>query len=283
MITKKAYAKVNLFLNVTGKQSDGYHTLEMINAKINLADTITISSIDLPHATIIVSNDIFLSTQDNIVHDLAAFMMRTFVPEAGIKIEIDKQIPFGAGLGGNSADCAAIIHIVDDLFELNLSEADKIDIGLRYGADIPYCLYDGTALVRGIGERVTPLDVDWSEYKVLLVHPRQYISTKSIFSLGDKEGFNYRDIEPALAKLTEKDIEGFSSLCHNSLQEIVLNSTPELRTLAEEMTSQFGSKGLVMTGSGSTFIKLLRRGEKTDSRFIARLRANYFVDSFDFK
>lgn len=280
MIIKKAYAKVNLFLNVTGKRPDGFHTLEMINAKIALADTITIDMIDLPNAAIITSNDVFLSSQDNIVHDLAVQLIRTYAPNAGIKITIDKQIPFGAGLGGNSADCAAIIHIVDELFDLRLSETEKAAIGLRYGADIPYCLSDGVALVKGIGETIIPLEVDLSDYHVLLVHPRIYLSTKKIFSLGDIEGFDNADIDPALSKLKQNDIVGFSRCCHNSLQKIALTSTPQLKTLLRELETNCGSDGLIMTGSGSTFIKLLRRSETVDSHFIARLRENNFVDYF---
>jgi len=283
MITQKAYAKINLFLNVTGKKPDGFHTLEMINARIDLADTITMSQIDLPNTAIIRSNDLFLSSQDNIVHDLAVYLINTYRPNHGIRIDIDKQIPFGAGLGGNSADCATLIHSLDDLFALRLTDEEKTGIALRFGADIPYCLTNLPALVEGVGEKVTPIAINLSDYEVLLVHPRIFIATKDIFALGDKQGFQNTDIHLALTRLKDDDIPGFMDLLHNSLQGIALKKYPELETLHELLKSNLGAKGLVMTGSGSTFIKLLRRGEKVNSGFIAKLREKYFVERFSFK
>ena len=137
MITEKAYAKVNLFLNVLDKREDGYHSLEMLNVKIDLYDILTFKIIDSEEAIIIKSNDLFLSNQENIVIQVARYMMKRYDIKSGLEITIEKNIPFGAGLAGNSADSAAVIKGINKLFSLNLSLETMMEIAVNFGADIP--------------------------------------------------------------------------------------------------------------------------------------------------
>ncbi len=282
MVIEKAYAKVNLFINVLESRNDGYHNLKMVNAKIDLCDTIKIEKTSYSGLAMIESNDLFLSNQNNIVHDVATHMIQTYAPESGIKILIDKKIPFGAGLAGNSVDAASIIKGVNKLFDLNLSFEDMIDIGIKYGADIPYCLVDYPALVEGMGEKITKLDFDFSPYKLFLLNPRVYVATKDIFTIGNRLGFDNVDDTKLMKAIQKKDIVKFVASMHNALQKISVENNKDVKEAEERIKESFGETGLVMTGSGSTFIKLLIEDEKSLPEFIARYRDKYFISVYKF-
>lgn len=282
MVIEKAYAKVNLFINVLESRPDGYHDLRMINAKVDLFDTLKIEKTDYPGLAMIESNDLFLSNQNNIVLDVASHMIQTYKPEQGIRIEIDKKIPFGAGLAGNSTDAASIIKGVDKLFDLKLSFAEMIDIGIKYGADIPYCLVDYPALVEGLGERITKLDLDLSPHRVLLLNPRVYVATKDIFTIGNRKGFDNVDDKPIMKAIQKKEIAKFVASMHNALQKISVENNKEVQEAETIIKQRLGEEGLVMTGSGSTFIKFLLDEVEGLDDFIAELRDKYFINVYKF-
>jgi len=282
LIEEKAYAKVNLFLNVLDQRKDGYHNLEMINAKIAFHDIIRIEKNPTPGLALIISNDLFLSNQNNVVHDIASEMLRLYAPREGVTIEIEKNIPFGAGLGGNSADAAAIIKGVDKLFGLGLTNEAMNEIALRFGADIPYCLCDYPALVEGVGDRITKLDIDLKPWKVLLVNPKVFVSTASAFNLGKKNGFDNTAIEPIKAAIDKADIAVIKDLVHNAFTDIVLNQYPEIKEVYELIKSHLDESGLVMSGTGSTFIKMVGQTEKSLTDFIAEFSDKYFIGLYDF-
>ncbi len=283
MITEKAYAKVNLFINVIGKREDGYHNLEMINAKIDLYDTITIEEIDSPGLAIIKSNDLFLSNQNNLVIESARYMIQKFVPEKGISVTIDKVIPFGAGLAGNSVDAAAIIRGINKMFQLNLTLQEMQNIGIKFGADIPYCIIDKPAFVEGIGEKITTFEFDFSNYKILLVNPREYISTEDIFTLGDRFGFDNIDIKKIKKAVQKNNIEDFVQNMHNALQTIAINKNKKVvEQTYNDIKNELGDKGLTMTGSGSTFIKMVKASDVEAQAFVERNKGKYFTNIYNF-
>jgi len=281
MITEKAYAKVNLFLNVLDKREDGYHSLEMLNAKIDLYDILTFKIIDSEEAIIIKSNDLFLSNQENIVIQVARYMMKRYDIKSGLEITIEKNIPFGAGLAGNSADSAAVIKGINKLFSLNLSLETMMEIAVNFGADIPYCLVDKPAFVSGIGEKIEEVDLDLSNYKLLLINPKEFIGTKDVFEIGDKIGFKTYNIENIKHLLMNNQFDIFKKNLHNSLEEVVINNYPFMKEFKEILIEKLNSDGLVMTGSGSTFIKLTEKS--TDlSQFIDEFNDRYFVKTYNF-
>jgi len=282
MIEEKAYAKVNLFLNVLDRRKDGYHNLEMVNAKIALHDVIKLEKDPTPGLALISSNDLFLSNQNNVVHDVASEMLRLYAPNDGVRIEIEKNIPFGAGLGGNSADAAAIIKGIDKLFGLNMTFEAMSEIGQRFGADIPYCLCDYPALVEGTGEIITKLDLDLKPWKALLVNPKIFVSTEAVFKMGLKTNFANADIGPVMKAISRNDIEKLASLLHNAFTEIVIDQYPNVNEVHARLKSRLGDKGLVMSGTGSTFIKMIRQTEDTLTDFIAEYGENFFIGVYDF-
>lgn len=282
MIIEKAYAKVNLFINVIGSREDGYHNLEMINAKIDLYDSIKIEELDSPGLVIIKSNDLFLSNQNNLVIESARYMIQQYAPDKGVTVTIEKIIPFGAGLAGNSVDAAAIIRGINKLFNLNLTLEQMQKLGVKFGADIPYCLIDEPAIVEGIGDKVTPFEFDFKDYKVLLVNPREYISTQDIFTLGDRLGFKNIDIKKIKKSIQKLDTDEFVNNMHNSLQELAMNHNKNVKRTYEHIKNELGEDGLTMTGSGSTFIKLFKGDSEVIKNFVTANKDKYFTNIYSF-
>ncbi len=282
MLIEKAYAKVNLFINVIGARQDGYHDLEMINTKVDLYDTVKIEELDSPGLVIIKSNDLFLSNQNNLVIESARYMIKEYIPDKGITVTIEKVIPFGAGLAGNSVDAAAIIRGINKMFKLNLPLEEMQNIGIKFGADIPYCLVDYPAFVEGIGKKITKFDFDFSECKVLLVNPREYISTKDIFTLGDRFGFKNVDMKKIKKAIQKNNLDGFIQNIHNSLQEIAINNNQKVKQTYEHIKAELGEEGLTMTGSGSTFIKLINGDDSKALAFIEANKGKYFTNMYSF-
>jgi 4-diphosphocytidyl-2-C-methyl-D-erythritol kinase len=256
MITKQAPAKVNLFLNVLGKRIDGYHDMEMINARIDLTDDLMVEESSLP-GVIIESNDAFLENNDNLIAQIARSMLEIHRPGSGLHIKIYKRIPAGAGLAGNSADGAALIEALNELWKLGLSKAEMQIYGLRFGADLPYCFEPGVCLVEGIGDRITPLRSTLAGKPCLVVTPSAYVSTKTIFDQGDLFGYRTKPIEAMLYAIETADWQAIKHLVHNSFAPITLAASPETAQAYVSLKAKFGEKGLFMTGTGSTWIVLL--------------------------
>lgn len=255
-VRRLARAKVNLFLNVKGRRPDGYHELEMINARISLADGLSFVS-GGDERVVIRSNDPYLQNHDNLVYFVARDLMESHAPDEHVTIEIDKRIPAGAGLAGNSADAAAVIEGLNELYQWGISPAAMRDFALLYGADIPYCFEPRPALVEGIGERITPLEIDLSEYAVLLVHPKVFVATDQVFKKGDMVGFPTYDIGPVLDAVRNKNLPRMFELLRNSLEEITFSLSPETKKAKEMLIALTGSDGVVMTGSGAAVLKIV--------------------------
>lgn len=255
-IHKKAYAKLNLFLNVSGKRADGYHDLEMLNVRIDLFDDLKLTFGGTEKVTIL-SNDRFLENRNNLLYKIAVTLLEEEKEERPIIIEVQKRIPSGAGLGGNSADAAMIIEGLNELCEWNYSKKELQAIGLRFGADIPYCFEKSPAIVEGLGEKITPVPLDFSQYRIVLKKPDAFISTEAIFRKGDEIGFPHFDSLPIRKAIAEGNIEKIIDEMQNSLEEITLGISPETKNVYQEMVSLYGVRGVRMTGSGSTVFKIL--------------------------
>ena len=280
-IHREAYAKVNLFLNVVNRRADGYHNLEMVNARIDLADDLYFKIGGAQQITI-NSNDPYFLSNDNLLIRIARYLLNTYDPKQKVTIKIDKRIPPGGGLGGNSADAAAVIQGLNDLFGWRLSKATMTAIAVRFGADVPYCLSNLVALVKGIGDEVTELDVDLSCYKVLVVKPKIFVSTEEIFSRGDDIGFINYDIKPLLEAIKQKRPMDIIDQLHNSLEEITFLQYPKIRDIKAELVYNVGQKGVVMTGSGSTIVKLITEVTADISQYLSRYSDKYSINIYNF-
>lgn len=247
-----AKAKVNLSLDVIGIREDGYHEMKMINHSIELNDVLTFEACD--EGIELTSNqDTIPLDQHNLVVKAARKLHRQFEVKQGVKIHLEKRIPAQAGLAGGSSDAAATLKGLNTLWQLELSQAELLAIGVTIGADVPYCLVGGTALVEGIGEKITPLK-DLKQMVVLVVKPDIDIATPWAFKKLDAAAITKHPDISAIIELLEKDnYAGLKGKLGNVFEEIAFVKYTEIATIKNEMLAQ-GALAAIMTGSGSTVI-----------------------------
>jgi len=243
MIKLHAYAKLNLSLDIKGKRADGYHELDSIMQSISLYDTVVIRKAD----TVCVAMDASgIEAQNNSALAAAqAFMEKTGI--AGAHISIEKRIPMQAGLGGASADAAAVLIGLDSLYETNLSKETLAALGKRIGADVPFALTGGTARVRGIGENISPLFPSaFMHYAV--VKPYAGVPTREAYRRYKKSvPLRMGSVEYAVLK---GDVDLFLRFAGNALGIPALAISPEILRAADALLAA-GALRALMSGSGS--------------------------------
>jgi 4-diphosphocytidyl-2-C-methyl-D-erythritol kinase len=178
-LTVPAPAKVNLFLHVTGRRSDGYHTLESLFAPIDWADTVTLASRD-DGAIVRASALSGVDARDDLAVRAARALRDATGVAHGVTISVEKRIPMGAGLGGGSSDAASVLLALNRLWRLDLARRELTVIGARLGADVPFFIGGDCALARGIGDVLTPMSMP-SSWLALAI-PRLHVSTADIFA-----------------------------------------------------------------------------------------------------
>ena len=250
MIKEKAYAKINLFLNVVGKRLDGYHELEMVMIPLKLHDKLKFERIEEKKIEIKTNKEITKNIEDNIVYKIATYLMEEYDVENGVKITIDKNIPQGGGLGGGSADGAATIRGLNRLWKLDLSLQDMAEMGETFGADVPFCVYNKPAVVRGIGEKLDFIKCN-CYLNVLLVNPGYEISTKEVFSKVDINKTVERNISHIVEGIQMGEISVVEKELFNYLETITFEMKPEINNIKNTLIDS-GLKGVLMSGSGAT-------------------------------
>lgn len=242
----KAYGKVNLALDVCGHLPHGYHELDMIMAPIDLYDELTIEENE---RDVVICENCVLPLQNTLTK--AMHVMRK---EAGLKnhyrVELTKQIPSMAGIGGGSADAAALMEALNDMEHLGLSKEQLQTLAVQVGADVPFCLQKTYARVRGIGEEIIPIDSDWT-FPILLVQPSDGVITPACFQAWDQEEEHTRcDVELVANALKKEDVILLYSTMANSLEPIAWKLLPSLETVQDDLYGQEMVR-VMMTGSGS--------------------------------
>ncbi len=262
MIKEKAYAKINLFLNVVNKRVDGYHDLDMVMAVINFYDELTFKKND--KGEIIVSSDIEITAkqEDNTVYQVAKFLKEEFDVNEGVTINIKKNIPIAAGLAGGSADAAATFRGLNKLWKLKLSLDEMAKLGVDFGADIPFCIYNKLCIAKGKGEELFFLK-NKLKTPILLVNPNIRIGTKEVFSKVVKEKLVERKISDMTSAIYNKNHELMARELHNSLESIAFEMEPEIREIKNKMID-LGLDGALMSGSGATVFGISRDKSKLD-------------------
>ena len=179
----KAYAKINIALDVVGKREDGYHLLKMIMQTIDLYDVIEITktSSDIK----LKCNKPYVPTDErNLAYKAAKLFKETYNINHGVSINLIKNIPVSAGMAGGSTDAAGVLKLMNRLFDVNADDKELRTLGLKLGADVPYCINGGTALCEGIGEKITPLK-PFKDKIVVIVKPPFGVSTKDVYKAFD--------------------------------------------------------------------------------------------------
>jgi len=264
-VTLQAHAKINLTLDVLGKRQDGYHDVEMIMQQISLHDVITITKRE-DQEIFIHSSDPFVPTDDsNLAYKAALLMQEAFSLTVGFDIYIEKYIPIAAGLAGGSTDAAAVMKGINDL--LNLTDTMHLEaLGMKIGADVPFCIRGGAAIARGLGEKLETIQ-GLKHRWLLLVKPNFGVATKEVYmalNIADiKEKPNTQKMVEALK---ENDKRHVTALLCNVLETATLKKYPEVNALKRQMRS-FGADGVLMSGSGPTVFGLFKNENRIKHAF----------------
>lgn len=245
----KAYAKINISLDIVGKrESDGYHLLKMIMQNIDLYDEISIEK-QKEDITISCNKSYVPTDSRNLAYKAASLFKNTYNIEDGVHIDIVKNIPVSAGLAGGSTDAAAVLKLMNKMFNVNASNEELMELGLKLGADIPYCINGGTALCEGIGEKITPLP-HFKDKILVLVKPSFGVSTKEVYKAFNLDKVRVHPKTENLIEAMEQDnLYYVANNMKNLLENVTLRKHNILIKIKEDM-NKYGAVGSMMSGSG---------------------------------
>ncbi len=259
-ISVQAYAKVNLTLDVRGRREDGYHLLRSVMQSISLADTIILKKQRSGQGIYIHSDHPLVPTdKTNICWRAAeAFQRYTKGPgDLSLSISLIKGIPVAAGLGGGSADAAAVLYGLNKLYKTELALHELQAIGLTIGADVPFCLQGGTCLVEGIGERVTPV-AQFPPMTLVLVKPDVEVSTAEIYRKLDPSAHGGDSSSSLLQFLSGDNSLSLDHVLANALESVTSVLVPEVGEWKRRLKDH-GAVASLMSGSGPTVFGLFSK------------------------
>lgn len=265
----RAYAKINLALDVTGRRDNGYHDVRMIMQSINLYDELTIYKIPKENVenkrSIIIETDSseIPNDENNLIYKAARLLANECGIEDGIRVVLKKNIPVAAGMAGGSTDAAAVLKGMNSLFELGLEQKRLFELGVKIGADVPYCILGGTALSEGIGEILTPL-CPMPECSILIAKPDISVSTGYVYTAFDSlKERQHPDIDSMITAIDQGNISEISKLLGNSLEGVTQEEYPIIKEIKQLMLGN-NALGALMSGSGPTVFGLYEDREKAE-------------------
>ena len=263
--TRKAYAKINLGLDVIGRLENGYHQVRMIMQTVGICDELTFEKrpsgirITLEGPEGMAAGQELPLDENNLIYKAASLMLEEYGIAEGVAIRLRKNIPIAAGMAGGSTDAAATFHGINELFGLQASQESLKKLGLRVGADVPYCIMGGTALAEGIGEKLSPLPSPPGCF-LAVAKPDISVSTKYVYEHLDEEGVpSHPDIDGMINALESGDLGGIVSRLGNVLERVTVKRHPVIDELKREMT-EGGALGSLMSGSGPTVFGIFSSG-----------------------
>lgn len=287
MLEVKAYAKVNLSLDIVGRREDGYHLVRMVMQSLNIADILTFEKLDKPEIMVLLDNPSVGSDGDsplgkvpldenNLIYKAARLLFDRYIwkrnEKAGVQITLTKNIPIAAGMAGGSSDAAATFRGINELFELGLMDKELMEMGVTLGADIPYCIMGGTALSEGIGEELTRLP-DIPECVFLVVKPRISVSTAEAYGgydslveskTGQKARIIHPDVDGQVDALYAGNLKGVTDKFLNVLEYVTAEKHPIIGDI-EKIMLDFGALNAMMSGSGPTVFGVFEDVEKAEA------------------
>jgi 4-diphosphocytidyl-2-C-methyl-D-erythritol kinase len=248
MLKYQAPAKINLVLEVLGKRDDGYHEIHSLVQTISLCDVI---SFELADAISLECSEPSLQNSDNLVIQAAELLRKVSSCQIGVKIKLEKRIPWGAGLGGGSSDGATTLLALNKLWKLRLKTSDLMELAARLGSDVAFFIHGGAALIEGRGEKVTPLTVSVPRWFVLLIPPLPKIpnKTQQLYSRLDARHFTVGQFVDRASKSWSQDKQIASSQFYNVFDGVAFSAFPKL----EEYWKRFaeaGARDIHLAGSG---------------------------------
>lgn len=268
----KAYAKINLGLDVVRRLENGYHEVKMVMQTVDIYDVLTLEkipseelakkkSVSTDEAIIVTTDSGELPTdENNLIYKAARLMRERFAIEEGVRIHLNKNIPIAAGMAGGSTDAAATLKGMKELFHLTCTLQDLQQIGVKIGADVPYCVMGGTALAEGIGEVLTPL-VPAPDCFLVVAKPDINVSTKYVYEHLDASPIkSHPDIDGMVASIAAGDLTGIIARLGNVLESVTVTAYPIIETIKTRMLES-GAQGSLMSGSGPTVFGIFEEEE----------------------
>lgn len=275
----KSFSKLNLFLKILRKRSDGYHEIESLFQSIDLCDYVSIQTID--------SNEDIIHFNTNKIHSEKSTVKKALVEIRNlakqknlnfphVKIEVEKNIPIGSGLGGGSSNAAAIIIGLNEIFNIGFTQEEMLEIASKVGSDVPFFIYGGLCMVKGRGEIVQPLSIDFNAEFVISV-PEVTIRTAEAYKVWEeteKIDNEFFDLEKAINQVVSSNLNK-ADLFYNSFEKVVLNLYPEVK----KSFTEFEKLGLepALSGSGSAVYAVLRSDVDKEKIFFELVRKGFNI------
>lgn len=282
-IVRKAYAKINLGLDVLRRREDGYHEVKMIMQTIGLCDTLTFTRRTEPGIGLKIEGAELDAGKDNLICRAAEALFTDAGITPGVEILLEKRIPIAAGMAGGSTDAAAALWGLNDLFELGYSLERLQALSVKLGADIPYCLMGGTALAEGIGEILTKLPTP-PQCVLVVAKPDIDVSTRFVYENLHAGALTYHpDIDGMEAAIRSGSLDGITKRMGNVLETVTIREYPVIDGIKELMKAA-GAENALMSGSGPTVFGIFTEEEcarKTAEQIRERsLAGQVFVTGF---
>ncbi len=272
-MTVSANAKVNFTLEVFGKRADGYHALRSVVMPISLSDTLDIEVTDDGEITSDTGYDDDLCVKAARVLRNVRMFECSNARMPGARISVKKRIPTGGGLGGGSADAAAVLRALNELWKVGLSRGELAEVGAQVGSDVPALVFGGPVIMEGRGERVEDLRLKAKDLNLVLVNPGVHSSTKEVYAACVPRSL---DGENATARMVEalgsRNPEGIAAVLMNDLQAPAVKQHPEIADALVSLRTA-GVIGAMMSGSGSSVFGIVRdaaEAERISSEMNAR-------------
>ena len=265
----KAFAKINLCLDVLRRKENGYHEVEMVMTNVDIFDVLEIKELEEKKILLKSYNTDFAMDETNLIYKAIALLQKETGKTFGVEVLLEKNIPREAGMAGGSADAAATLKAVNELFTLGVSDERLLELGASLGADIPFCIMGGTVLASGIGEklrRLSPLP----KMKLLIVKPKAGLSTKKVYESLDidglnKAGFIHKDVGEMVSVIESDEadktkIEKIAERLDNILEVPSIRLLPLIADIKQKMLDN-NCLGALMSGSGTAIFGIYENDE----------------------
>ena len=259
-IRREAFAKINLGLDVVRRLPNGYHEVRMIMQTVGICDVLTFQKA-ASGIQLVVDNEELPTDGNNLICKAAKLLLESAGIEGGVRITLEKHIPIAAGMAGGSTDAAAALLGINELYEIGY-DVDKLkQLGVKIGADVPYCIQGGTALAEGIGEVLSPLPTP-PVCHLVIAKPDINVSTKFVYeNLRANELKSHPDIDGMIEGLEKGDLKAITNRLANVLETVTVPAYPIIDTIKQSMLDA-GAKGSLMSGSGPTVFGIFTEEEK---------------------
>ncbi len=278
----RSYAKINLTLDVTGKRDDGYHEVEMIMQTLSLFDLVIA---DKTRGGIHLSTNLHYlpSNEKNIAYKAARLFFDETGIRGGVKLRIHKNIPVSAGLAGGSGNAAAVLVLLNMLYNAGLSEKELCSLGAKLGADVPYCITGGTQLSSGIGDVLSPLP-PMPKLNILLVKPFINVSTAEVYKEIDSAVITRRPDTAAMTAAIERgDARAVAGNLCNVMEYVTERQYPVISDIKSKMKAD-GALGALMSGSGPSVFGIFEDYEtafRSAAGFLRSFRDVFVVKTYN--